>query len=452
MSEDADLKISNQLQPFRFLLADPSPSRKPIRHLLSELLVKPSHIEIANSLEEARDKIRIFRPEFIFGEYALLADGSAAGELVGLQTETLGPGRPHAFMMVSAKGSDSLVAGAAAESIDAIFIKPFTYEALKTEFLRVVKAKVAPPPFDREIALGRDLLLQGKHEEALGAFRRARDLAPEKRLRATAWFYEANVFRQLGRREEAMRSYREAMVHEPAHYRSMVSMLEIHTAGGDHAAAYALAREIAEHHPIPTKLLPEFIRLSVVNKKLEDLVGFFRYAEQARADTATMQHLSAGLAVCGLQYLREGLVVSAVDAFRKAEISSRGDPRVLKRILCALISAGLEVEAKSFLSRAPEDVKNSPELKVAQLEMMERTASPYRALEFAIRLLADGTRAERIYEVAIRRSAELGRKQRHIDDLVSQASRLYPERKGEFEELGSSPRLVDPQALDRKSG
>jgi len=424
-------KLTDAFKELRFLIADPSSSRKSFRALLSELRVRPNQITIAEMASDAQELTDKIRPHVIIAESTLGVQ--VCLELLRKQTENL-PTEPHAFFLVSTQNSNSLVTSAADENIDAVLLKPFTYGSIRDRLLEVMTQKLFPSPYTSTLRLGREALLAGDRKKALQEFERAKtlDAAP-----ALACAQLGEIFQQDGDHEAAIQQFQEGLKFNDKHFRCLIGIVESHTTLKDHVSAYRFARQLVQHHTIPLKRIPEMIRLSVLNQQFEDVVGFYETTTSLETLDETLSiYLSAGLVICGLYFLRRKDTPSAISAFRKAEIAAKQQPRILKRILEALISAGLESEMKAFLSRVPDEVRNSVEIRIAQIESLEKSGSIPKALEETLGML-NSSKSDKLYEIAIRLSVKLGRKESLVEDLVWRAGEAFPDKRDVFSSLAA---------------
>ncbi len=126
-------------------------------------------------------------------------------------------------------------------------------------------------------------------------------------------------------------------------------------------------------------------------------------------------YLAAGLVVCGMYFLKSGERHQAIDAFRKAEVAARGSARILQKILVELSTQGLEAEMKGMLDRLPAEIKDSPAVRLAELQYLNRSgASAQVLLALGNSLLQSGIEDENLFRIILTRSVETGRKASRI--------------------------------------
>ena len=328
-----------------YLIADPSSSRKNVRAVLTDLGANGQNIHQCGTLGDAKDLIQSLKPEVLFVDQEMA--GPKLEELMNLQEQVLPPGSSKAFFLISSKASGADASNAAEDSIDAVLVKPFTLETLKDQVMAALELKFFPSPQQKLINTGAIQVKSNWFAEALETFRNAVELDPHSPL---AQSHLGQCMLKMGKADEALAVFKLGLEQVPTHYRCLLGAVDASSELKDFDSAYAYARKLAENHPIPLKKLPDFIRLSVVNGKFDDVLEFYKVVDGISGiDEALSINVSAGLVVCGLLYLKDGKSKEAIDIFKKAEMMARGNPKILTRIAVGLARAKLEIELGALM-------------------------------------------------------------------------------------------------------
>ncbi len=425
-------KLTESAQKLRYLIADPSSSRKSLRKMLGDFQVRPSNIDVVEKFTEATDMIKAKKPNVIFADYSL--DGEGALALVEHQRAALEGKELGVFFLSTQKDSNAVMSGAAEESVDGLLLKPFTFEALKDVFMENIQRKIAPTPYEKTIESGQALLHAKKTNEALELFRKAIGLSPKPAL---ACYWEGQTFEQLEKVDEAIRSYEKGLSHDPTHYRCLLGLVQSRMKICDYNNAYNTARKLSESHTVPVKHVPLLIRASIYNLKFEEILAFYSYVDaMLQIDPRAAESLSAGLVVAGTWMLRRGKKEEAVNAFRKAEVSSRGNPKILKKIAVELMAKGMDAEKKALMTRLPQELKDSPEFINAEIEyLMSQPETVGQGLQMANDMISSGKADPFVYEVTIKKMIESGRKKDRAQELVDEACAKFPNEQTRFKNL-----------------
>lgn len=427
-----DKAFIKAIKELRYLIVDPTSSRKSIRSLLSSYEIKPANVESVDNFPQAVDFIAAKSPHVIFCEFSL-GDNDPLS-LLKMQQEKLASTDVRAFLLFTSQDANAVAANAASEDVDEIVVKPFTMEILKNKFSTTMKEKISPPPFMKEFLEGKALLAKGSLDDALVKFQAAKAIDATSSLVLAA---EAVCLLRMDRLEEGAQAATAGLKGDPFHFKCLEALITIKTKQGHFEEAYTLAKTLREKHSVPLKMIPDLVRLSLMAKNYDDILAFFDLADAAaKLDSSLSQYISAGLVVSGLHLLHKGETESAIQALKKAEITARGKPSILKRILIAVMAADLDEESKRLRDRLPPEILDSPEIKIAELERMEKkSAPPSEILETCIRLMREGVKIERIYVLAIQKSIEMKRKADAIDAILSDACAALPDRTDYFKSL-----------------
>ncbi|MBI3543714.1 MAG: response regulator [Deltaproteobacteria bacterium] len=112
------------IQDRKILIADSSSvTRSSLARILNDLGVKGGQISLVSTMEQALEEIPRFRPHVVVAEFDL---GKRCGlDLIQLQRETHPEqARECIFIIVAGNTSQSAVARAAEEDVDAYIVKP----------------------------------------------------------------------------------------------------------------------------------------------------------------------------------------------------------------------------------------------------------------------------------------------------------------------------------------
>lgn len=404
-----------------YLIADQGSSRKSIRVLLTQWGVKQEQIQTCETASQARDLIKAHRPQVLFIDEDLVKAG--AKEILASIDAAVPNGQNYATFMLTTRGTMTEASSAAGSFLDSVIMRPFTFEALQKEVSRVIEAKFFPNTSHKRLNDGIAQFKAKRFNAALDIFSEVKTLAPDM---AMADFYRAEIFFNQDMKEEGQKALEQGLAANPTHYRCLLRMVDHLINENRPADAYRFARKLADHHPIPLEKLPTFIRLSIFNQKYHDVLELYSLVEEMKnLDPVLSAALSAGLVVCGLNFLNTKNHQDCLKAFKSAEILAKGRPVVLTRILVALSQANLDTELAEFLKRAPEEVRQSFEVKMALLEN-RRKKDPAQALRTALVMIASNTVHLRLFETAIELSIEVKRRRKTIENLIDLASHSFP--------------------------
>jgi tetratricopeptide (TPR) repeat protein len=414
------------------LLVDPiQASRANIRKIMSTFGMKGHNIDIAESFEEAKAKISSAPPHIIFADYVL---GNYCGlDLLQMQRSSYPSRLETAFFLLSDKNSPTIAGRVAEEEADALIARPFTFASLKDKIIEGLDPKSLPSSYMRAIDTGRMLLDEGKPDQALPAFSQAVSLDPAPAL---AKYFMGMAQRQLGNLDQAKNEFEEGLHYNPNHYRCLSALFDLALESKNFEQAYAMAAQLSANFPVTPKRLTDFVRVSVVSHKFEDILSFYEvFSKMEESDETVVTAVAAGLVVCGRYFLQHDKKPDALTALKKAHSVCKGKPKIMRQILRTYIDMGLAAETNAALLQLPADVRSTPEFRVLEFETLNLTGTASEVLQMGMGLLTQKVKDPKVYEIVILRSIEIKRKREAIQELIHEAMQAFPERKKTYDDL-----------------
>ena len=409
-----------------------SGARTTVRKLLTTHGMPAKNISSADSYEEALEKLATLKPQIAFIDYELKAGQNGLDFFKAFKA--LHPNRVETlFFLISEKGSDSLASRIAEEEVDSLVVRPFTYVSFEELFLEIVVTKIKPTDYLKIIEEGKTLLAANKAQEALTLFAKAKTLDPKPGL---ACYHEGMAYKALNQLDKMRACFEEGLETDPIHYKCLFGLFDLLMEAKDHKAAYAIGAKINQNHPINPNRIPDFVRLSVVNKYYDDILNYYQiFATLDESDANIALYIAAGLVICAKALLKSGNVKDALNALTKAETVCQKKPSVLKEILLTLFSGEQFDEAERRLSKYPDEVKNAPEILVAELTALEKRAQPAQILQRCLDVIKQGVKQFQIYDIAIKQSVTLKRGKSTIEELIQDAGAAFPDKTNHFQNL-----------------
>ncbi len=421
--------IIKYLRAKTVLIADPiSSSRNSVRKVMNSIGIKTSNTHAVDKFGDAKDLLESAKPEIVFCEYRL--DSKTGLDLY----EMLKQQRPNAleriFILTTDKESPKLAAQVAELDIDTFLVKPYTFADVETQFLRIVNEKMHPSPYLKLLNHGKLLLSEKKHNEALKTFEQAKK---EDKTPVLAWAYEGIIHKMNNDVGKARECFAQGLKLDPNNFRCSDQLFDILFENNEHKEAYTLGERICTMFPVTPKRLNQMVRLAIKNQKFDDVPKYSdMLLEMEERDESINYAVAAALVVCGKRLIKLDRTDEAIVLFKKAEVISSYNSKIVKEILMSLLGAGLTRAANEAISRAPIEAKDSNEVRLMFLQQLETMGTPMEVLQNGLQLLNDGVEDKKLYKMLINKSIELKRRDALIEDLVNKAMRSFPDMKEEF--------------------
>jgi DNA-binding NarL/FixJ family response regulator len=432
------LQVSKEIEIFKkyvetrkVLIADASSSaRSGIYRVIADMGAPPTQIFLANNYHSAIEEMKLRKPHIVIAEYDF---GSSCGlELLQSQRANNPESKDCLFILITGNTSQSTVARAAEEDVDAFVLKPFTPDVLRKTILSVALAKISPPPYVLTINEGKALLEAQDLDAAEEKFKTATTLDPRPSL---AYYYLGQVKFLREILNEAQGDYDTGLNYNKIHYKCMVGLYDIFMKTQQHDRAYDVVKKISQYFPANPKRLSEVLRLAIMNKKYEDVEKYYQiFCNIDERSELLINYICAALVVCGKYYLQTRNRSRALELFQKAGATSAGRTKILREIVQALLDHRLATEATQFLARFPVETHTSSEYQILDFLIANQISTISSILTKGRDLLQKGVKDERVYEVMIARYIE-GKLFSAADDLLSDAIAKFPDSKEKFEKL-----------------
>jgi CheY-like chemotaxis protein/Tfp pilus assembly protein PilF len=417
----------------KILIADPSASsRSSLFSIFRDLNIKPSQMTLVNTYAAAEEQIVALKPNIVVAEYDL---GKRCGvELLQNQrAERPKETKECLFIIVTSNTSQSAVARAAEEDIDAYILKPFTPDMVRKLILKAALLKIKPPLYIKLIDEGKALLEQGKFDEAENKFKEAVPCDPNPSL---AYYYigQTRFIKKI--LNEAKGNYSKGLEYNKIHYKCLVGLYETFQTEKNYQNAYEVVKKISQYFPANPKRLAEVLRLAIMNGKYEDIERYYQiFINIDERDETLIKYVCAALVVCGKYYLSTKLgVTRAIELFKKAAATGTGRANIIKEIVTALIENGIFKEAKNFLERYPPALQSSTEYLILKFQVLNAEAPLQAIIAQGKELLDKNIIDENLYKIMLARYVEADMKTA-AESLYYLAIKHFPNKKESFEKI-----------------
>lgn len=420
--------FSKYLSDKRIVIADPNKtSRTALAHILNQMGAKAVNMVLAGTYQVAEEELKRAKPNIVISEYDL-------GKRCGLELlQSLRQDNPEfkkcLFVLVTGNGSQSAVARSAEEDVDTFILKPFNQDSLRANIMKTALAKINPSEYMKTIEVGKGQMSEGKFDESIETFKSALKMDKTPSL---AYFYigQAQVLKKM--LQEAEGEFSTGLNINKIHYKCMVGLYDVLASQKQHVKAYETIKRISQYFPANPQRLAAVLRLAIVTKSYEDVERYYRmFTNMENRNEELIRYICAALVVCGKYYLLSSNSTRALEVLKNAAISAGGRTKILREIITTLIEFDLVKQAEEFLKRYPADTHKQPDYLSMEMLLVDKTRPASAVLDHGRQLVSQGINDPLIYQVLIRRSAEVGFNDA-AEDMVAKASNLYPDKKAMF--------------------
>lgn len=410
-------------------IVDPSPSsRARLMRTLVDMGAKPHSIQTIASFEDAESRIKEM-PQIVISEYRL-RDKSGFDLL---QTFRKHKGQENSlFILITANASQSLVAQAAEEDIDAYILKPYTQDSLKQSLMFAALSKFFPSPYSTAIEEGKKLLFTGKPEEAKEHFSHAMVLHDKPAL---ACFYYGQAELMINSLQGAEVKYQEGLGYNKIHYKCLTHLFDLLYDMNRYGEAYEIVKQIATYFPANPKRLSTVLRLAIMTDNFNDIDSYYELFTSIENRTDELvRYICSAMITCGRYYLLHNYPERAISLFEKVKTTAAGREKYLLYIIQHLIEFSLEDKVDSYFSRFTADTFQTREYLIAEFLVKSRSMGASEILNRVQKLFRDKNISYCVYFVYLRALVTLG-KENDAKLALEDAKFLYPDKAYVFQKL-----------------
>jgi tetratricopeptide (TPR) repeat protein len=415
-----------------WLIIDNSRStRTSLKKTIVQLGSKLSNMHDADNFTDAKKLIETHKPQFIIGNNKIT--GGSTISLFATHLKALPNRMNSGFFVIAEASSLEEVALALEYEMDGIISAPFTGVTIIDTLIRGVKYKISPNAYSQKIEEGREKYIHGELDEAKDSFQTSLSLHGRP--------YEGHYF--LGRisndrqlLEEAIASYEEAVHQNPEYYRALKDLCSLYYKKKDFIKAYNTNLLMTAKYPTAPDKVPELIRLSIINKKYEDISNYYKVFCTIQSPSPEMQlSLSAGLAILGKYFLNNKDSEKGTDALKGAFKFSNGKFEILKSITNTFeqydnLQILLDLFDQADIDAWPVETQG---FYFHTLHLISNEDS--RVVMDGEKLLKKKVRNILVYKGLIERGIKMKRKLNYFEKIVLEGTQNLPEYKDELEDL-----------------
>lgn len=377
-------------------------------------------IYIAKRYDEARDIINTKKPDILITESSL--NGHQGLELVGLLNSQ---SASKISVIISHSNSGPAIAEAAEELVDDYIVKPFQGGQIAERLRTVIARKVNPSEYVKTIRAGKQLLIEGKLQEAEKHFSMATLLEKKPTL---AYYYLGYTKFIQNSFTPAVDQFRKGLELQPLHFKCLTGNFDAFFEQKAFTAAYNLSPMILENYPIGPKRLGNLFISAVYAGHLEEIPKFYgRFLGLENVTPELRRVFSAALLAAGRFHINRGEVERAAESFDLGIQVVGADVEYIDKAIRALLNTkdkGPQHAAK-LMQRFPNvKIGGKEHSRLIFLTALKSQHRP-QAIEIGRKLVINGFADAECYQGLVQLLVE-DKKQTLAEDIVSKAVRDYP--------------------------
>lgn len=384
-------------------------------------LPSTTQVVTASKYDIAYKLIEEYKPRILIAEYDM--DGQSGLNLIDLQ-QSFHEDQSRISIVVSRKSSDSVIADAAEEQVDAFLLKPFSTDDFKNKLSKVIQNKTQPSAYLMKIREGRQRLQDRAFVEAIQLLKAAKTLNPRPAL---ACYYAGQAYSAEGEFSLALREFQEGQNFQALHYKCMTAEFEVSVQMKNYENANRLIPSMLKNYLLTPRILSLAFTAAISGSNFEHLMV---YSEQlARIEKKSAELVAganAGFFEGGKWFLQKGDKAQAFLLFEKALLIVNRDIRFLGKVVEELLKSNASSEAQDFFGKAlPVDVGTIPYNLIA-FRIDEIVMEKGKLIEKAREIFLSGNADGETYKIIVKLFAQNGKGQL-AEAVISKAVGTFPD-------------------------
>jgi CheY-like chemotaxis protein len=427
--ENTEQEIQTYLKESTILIVDQqSSARVGLKKTLITMGAQTHKIYSVGNFEEAESIIEDQLPRVILCDYQ--CNGRYGIELL----QKLRAGKyQHAdksiFIIVTANTSQSAVAQAAEEDIDAYVLKPYTLDGLRHSIGKAILTKLRPSEYSRMIEFGKKQLADNQLDEALQTFQTA--LSKQDRP-SLACYYEGFTFFRKAKLTGSKSSYQKGLTYNKLHYKCLVGLVDLLTSLNENEEAYRVIQQIIRFFPANPKRLSQVLKLAIQTEHYEDVEQFYEdFLKIEERSDQIIVYICAALLICAKHFFRDQKSALALDFINKAVVSSGGRHHLLRKAIEILTENHQLEMAQQVLRRFSSPIMSDRDFATASFLVCSLEQDPGKVITMGLNLLNQGINEPDIYRITIANLKRCDKPER-AEEVRGEARKHYPELADEY--------------------
>lgn len=405
--------------------------RSSIKKTITQLGAKASNFSDASNIEDAKKIIETKKPHYVVANKTI-QDVSTI-PLFDAHMKVMPNRIQGGFFIITEEASQSEIAWALEYEMDGIVAVPLNGTSMFNTFLNGVQRKVTPTPYLLKTEEGRVKYLQSDLDVALDLFKAA--LLLDKTPFESCAFM-GQIYYDKGLIAESIASFQESVNHNPRYFKSLKKLNELYYQEKNYSKAYDINLLMAQNYPTAPERIPDLIRLSIINRKYEDIANYFKFFQTIKDPSMQMQNcLAAGLAILGKYFATTNDTAKGVEALLAAYKFSNGKYEILKSITQSFLDLKKGEILLDLFEKTDLNVW-AKEVQALYFRTLHGTSKDdAKVMQVGEKLIKNGVMDVIIYRGMIERSIKMKRDSRYIENLILDANRSFPEYIDEFASL-----------------
>ncbi|MGK0366879.1 MAG: tetratricopeptide (TPR) repeat protein [Thermoproteota archaeon] len=395
--------------------------RKSMQLMLKDLGMALTTILKTDPKEDWKDIVKASKPNIIF-----FANSSTPTEIESFIKEIeLHIENPSTLIkvMLNDQNKDSTRVMEERLDIDIVITRHYTVESLKKYMNRSILRKIKTTQKEQ-------ICLQGFTLARRNEFSKLQQLLllHESEISNTSDFYilQSKIYRNNNEIEKSIKCLEQSLEIDIYNIKAINEYLTICESNNDFTKPHKFIETVLKQKCLDPELIKPIIKILVANKRFESIPKLSKLVEFEDLDENHKTTLSAGILMYSNYLISKKEYTEAQPHLHEALRFGRGKTNIVASCLCSFIKIGEIETAEIYLQKIPYDEIDS-NLEIVDLKISCLKETAFKTLEKGQRLINRGICTFDVFEILIQKSLEVDRDKKLVDNLVFEATKLFPE-------------------------
>jgi CheY-like chemotaxis protein len=413
------------LKDNRVLIVDKNPgSRNRLIKIICDLGAKLKYVHATSRFSEAVEIVETEKISLVLSDY--FVDGGSGFDLFKILRERKPENKNMCFVLVTSNISQTAVAKAAEEDVDAFVVKPYTIEAIQDYLMNAVFDKVQPSEYSIKIDQAKTLMTEGELDKALLVLR---DAVSNSKKPSLALFYIGQIEYMRNMTTKAQQAYDEGLSVSRIHFKCLFGLYDLYMREKKHKNAYKIAKKITKYYPANPERLTQVIRLAIQTENYQDMQSYYEvFTTLEERPPILTNYIGAGLYVSGKHFIKRDKYEEAIKCFDSIGVSCSESTKLIRGLITVLCEHSHAVDAEKFLQRFSAGSRDHEDYLVSEyLVWAGKGAGLPFLVKNGLELYNKNIRDVLCMKTLVNAMEQSGYKQEKIDEFRNEINVLWPE-------------------------
>ncbi|RZF21143.1 tetratricopeptide repeat protein [Halobacteriovorax vibrionivorans] len=413
-------------------------ARVAYENAFKSLGIERKNVRFAKTFHDALKELDSFEPNLVFS-YEVLDQGRYNDVLkkhLKLQPNRIN----NSFILLTQNDSIDAISKIAQQQVDLVLPIPFTVDSIKALMDKLYEMKSSPSDYRKLINAAYEQV--GKdHAKVFEIVEKARELSkgPYETyyLEGLCHFKDKNF-------EESLKALEKSYTINPKDFNTLKLFFKTYKHQKNYYMALQYSLKLHADYPISPDMLKDLSMVAVAAGKHELILNYYdAYKKVNEPSDEIKDAISAAIVIyarCELEKIefdkssiqdlqKNKKYLKALKLIEEASIICATKPAILEKMIIILTQTPDNKTTKFVQVKQKEKFPKYENAPLMDALVADKDSTASQSLKMAIDTLNSGFKSEELFEIIIKRSVDMNRKEESIQEWYEQAIKIYPHMK-----------------------